>query len=41
MNEALSEVDNMIGSILDGLNERNLSDIVNVIVVVGSLTQHC
>jgi hypothetical protein len=34
MSQALSEVDDMIGSIMDGLNQRNLSEIVNVIVVV-------
>jgi hypothetical protein len=34
MSQALSEVDDMIGSIMNGLNQRNLSDIVNIIVVV-------
>ena len=34
MSQALSEVDDMIGSIVNGLNQRNLSDIVNIIVVV-------
>jgi Type I phosphodiesterase / nucleotide pyrophosphatase len=34
MNGALGEVDTMIGSLLAGLNERNLTDIVNVIIVV-------
>ena len=34
MSQALSEVDDMIGSIMSGLNQRNLSEIVNIIVVV-------
>jgi hypothetical protein len=34
MSQALSEVDAMVGSIMDGLDQRNLSDIVNIIVVV-------
>jgi len=34
MNQSLAEVDSMIGSIMDGLDQRNLTDIVNLIVVV-------
>jgi hypothetical protein len=34
MNQSLARVDEMIGSIMDGLDERNLTDIVNFIVVV-------
>ena len=41
MSQALSEVDDVIGSILDGLNERNLSDIVNTIVVVRHIALPC
>jgi hypothetical protein len=37
MNASLVEVDSMIGSIVTGLEQRNLTDIVNLIIVVSSL----
>ena len=36
MNASLVEVDSMIGSIVTGLEQRNLTDIVNLIIVVSS-----
>ena len=38
MNQSLAEVDAMIGSVMDGLDQRNLTDIINLIVVVCPLT---
>jgi Type I phosphodiesterase / nucleotide pyrophosphatase len=34
MSQSLAEVDAMIGSIMDGLDQRNLTDIINLVVVV-------
>jgi hypothetical protein len=34
MNSSLAQVDAMIGSVLDGIARRNLTDIVNLIIVV-------
>jgi len=37
LNISLTDVDSMIGAIMDGLEQRNLTDIVNLIVVVRSI----
>lgn len=34
MNSSLAQVDAMIGSVLEGISRRNLTDIVDLIIVV-------
>jgi len=34
MNASLAQVDEMIGSVLDGIERRNLTNIVDLIIVV-------